>query len=152
MVDLLNTQVDIMQNLKFLKIISDEMESSQWRNWLDSAIPTSDVTPYVIKSSIDATEEHICVIISSCSTLPMTSPNANHEFSPICVALATAENSRSAAEMLEWTRDHSDGAIVAVLADGSRALSKAINDVFDTAHMLRWHKFLLFSPLNSNVF
>ena len=59
-------------------------------------------------------------------------PNANHEF--------------SAAEMLQWTRDHSDGAIVAVLADGSRALSKAIKDVFDTdeteramcyAHMLR---------------
>ena len=73
-------------------------------------------------------------------------PNAIHEFSPICVALATSENSRSAAEMLQWTRDHSDGAIVAVLADGSRALSKAIKDVFDTdeteramcyAHMLR---------------
>ena len=141
---------------------------------LKSAIPTSDVTPYVVKSSIDATEEHICVIISSKKiqqqilnkpnrkmlmldfTHDLSSddllvgivgtPNANHEFSPICVALATSENSRSAAEMLQWTRDHSDGVIVAVLADGSRALSKAIKDVFDTdeteramcyAHMLR---------------
>ena len=117
---------------------------------LKSAIPTSDVTPYVVKSSIDATEEHICVIISSKKiqqqilnkpnrkmlmldfTHDLSSddllvgivgtPNANHEFSPICVVLATSENSRSAAEMLQWTRDHSDGAIVAVLADWSRAI------------------------------
>ena len=141
---------------------------------LKSAIPTSDVTPYVVKSSIDVTDEHICVIISSKKikqqilnkpnrkmlmldfTHDLSSdgllvgivgtPNANHEVSPICVALETSENSRSAAEMLQWTRDHSDGVIVAVLADGSRALSKDIKDVFDTdeteramcyAHMLR---------------
>ena len=118
---------------------------------LKSAIPTSDVTPYVVKCSIDPTEEHIWVIISSKKIqeqilskpnrkmlmLDFThdlgivgTPNANHEFSPICVALATSENSRSAAEML-------DGAIVAVLADGSRALSLRLAMMFLTPTKLR---------------
>ena len=132
---------------------------------MHSAIPTSDDTPYVVKSSNDATEEHICVVISSKKiqkqilskpkkkmlmldfTHDLSSdhllvgiigtPNVKHEFSPICVALASSENSHCAAEMLEWTRDLSDGPTVAVLADGSRALSKAIRDVFDPAETER---------------
>ena len=57
-------------------------------------------------------------------------PNSSHEFSPICLSLTTNENTRSAGQVLQWVKDHHEGAVKAVMADGALCLSSAINAVF----------------------
>ena len=56
--------------------------------------------------------------------------NKYHEFSSICLSLTTNENTRSAAEVLNWVKNHHQGTVTSVMADGAMCLSNAINAVF----------------------
>ena len=63
--------------------------------------------------------------------------NKYHEFSPICLSLTTNENTRSAADVLKWVKDHHQGTITSVMADGAMCLSNAINAVFGSDEVTR---------------
>ena len=57
-------------------------------------------------------------------------PNSVHEYCPIAVSITTAENTRSAVDILQWVSDQHVGSVQAVLADGARCLTLAIQRVF----------------------
>ena len=70
--------------------------------------------------------------------------NANHEFSPIALSITSNENTRSAGQVLKWVKDHHDGKVMAVMADGALSLSSAISLTYPDAtrlmclsHMMR---------------
>ena len=56
--------------------------------------------------------------------------NSSHAFCPIALSLTTNENTRSAAEVLQWVKDRHEGKVQAVMADGALCLSSAISAVF----------------------
>ena len=60
-------------------------------------------------------------------------PNTSHEYCPIAISITTAENTKSATEILTWVQRNNVNRTKAVLADGARCLSLAIHNVFGDA-------------------
>ena len=56
--------------------------------------------------------------------------NTSPQYIPIAISITSAENTRSAVDILKWVRENSHGRTKSVLADGAKHLTLAIQQVF----------------------
>ena len=79
---------------------------------------------------IDKIDLNFAAILDNLLVAMVGIANAAHQYVPIAISITSAENTKSAVDILRWVRENSHARTKSVLADGAKHLTLAIQQVF----------------------